>query len=212
MAKFSLNGKNLFLHDSLERFKNRFRKGIKININSVIENRNEKLPGEFSKNMKDKKILQLYHSIRNGLDSRETAKSIFENGFNDLGDGNKGYGTYLSSHSSYSYFWGGRNHIIICDVICDEKYVKRFISEIYSEENNWEYVVKKPKLIYPRFYVEYTEEKNVEFNKIWTNHRCEICQTTPVLINQIHRRCDCPQFPTYLEDDSVCLGNFFPLY
>lgn len=62
--------------------------------------------------------------------------------------GNKCNSIYFEYHSRNSMCWKRcENPIIICDVISDEKYVKKYRSEIYSPIWNSEYVVKMMLLI-----------------------------------------------------------------
>ena len=168
---------------------------------------------------KGKKIIQLYHSSQNIIyKPEEVINSIFKNGFNIGSACNKGYGVYLASHSMYSFRWGGC-HTFIADVIveCDQDKnkekekekpfdIERFISEIYSPCNNSEYVISNPKLIYPRYYLEY-EVKPIEKydpkTKVWTNACCPNCPPEKKQNGPEFYRCDCPQYPTIDPTDLI---------
>lgn len=179
----------------VKRFISRFEPGINPKIKGIKLNNNEEAENNFKKLMGNKKILQLYHCTES-YDYLKRAENIFNKGFWIGPASNKGYGVYFASHAQYSVFWGGRNHVIVCNIIVDEKHVSKHISEIYSSFNNWEYVVSKPELILPIALVEFELELiNVPRIKSWSNGMCNNCRHKQEKIEEQYRRCDCKHFP-----------------
>ena len=136
----------------------------------------------------------------------DIANSIEKNGFWISLYGNKGPGVYFANHSRYSLTWGLRN-VMICDVIADPRYVKRYKSEIISGSKQGmdsEYVVTDPSIIKPKYYIEYKYNKNVVIDiikyhndNIFVPHgqfgcsKCDLIKT----------RCDCEQVPVIDQND-----------
>lgn len=146
-------------------------------------------------------MLELYHSTRYS-DYEERINSMLLNGiiiqYNNYN--NKGYGIYLANHSRYSIHWSYSQHVLICRVIYDEKYVNRYRSEIEYPNWNSEYVITKEDLIYPLYFLEYdvTIPQNEYDNFGYTKHGnfgCEIC-------DKIKDRCD-HKFNSYDTKDVV---------
>jgi len=167
-----------------------------INIKEVITNSNQIMLNSWTNMAMDKPILQLYHATR----CITTNKSIMENGFIIGSACNKGRGVYLANHSRYSAFWAGCNNgVLVCDVIYDYDHVKRYKSEIKSPIFNSEYVVTNPRLIYPRYLINYdlhitwpnTQE---QFPAGWVDHGKFGCPRCDSNDNFYHMpcRCDCP--------------------
>jgi hypothetical protein len=152
---------------------------------------------QFNIKAKCKMKLELYHCSD---DYKNKYKSIFKNGFFKGPASNKGYGIYLSSHSNYSYKWGGRDHVIVCEVIVDENLVSKYYSEVFSPKNNWEFVVKDKSLIYPKYLIEY-ESDDYKYDRYWTRALCYNCSEVKKSQNERYRRCDCPQFPVIVEEN-----------
>jgi len=200
---------------SIERFSRRLclPKGYSFKLIDCIENSNKLLYDKFLrlKTEHNKKFptIELYHV------SRDTngANSIWNNGFvyPFYCRGNKGVGNYLSNHSRYSWNWGGyRFPVLICHVVGNEEYVKRYKSEIMCPKWNAsslvsEFVVTNNDAIYPKYMLKYevTRPKTETFDLDGTigfvkhgNFECTVCD--PKVI-----RCDCQQFPSILEDDIV---------
>ncbi len=70
-----------------------------------------------------------YHSIHSH-NYNEVIESILHNGFNTFSySGNKGSGSYFSTHSTYPLVWG-RNKFIFCKIRLDPRYVNVFRSEL----------------------------------------------------------------------------------
>lgn len=188
--------------NAVNRFISRFHPKVDVTIKSVKENDNKEMLEKFNRNAKGKIILQLYHCTEN---YKESYKTIFKDGFYIGQACNKGYGIYLASHSTYAYSWGGRNHVIVCDVIVDEEHVGKFFSEIYSTKNNWEYVVSKEELVYPRYLIEF-DASNIEGKiKGWTNALCPTCPEYKHNFEECFRRCDCKQYPTADPEDIITI-------
>ena len=127
----------------------------KIKINGIVENKNYIFLKEWTELKKDKPVLQLYHALK-PYNLEEITKSIMNKGFIIGSARNKGLGVYLANHSRYSAFWAGsRSGVIVCNVIYDPRYVKRYRSEIKSPIYDSEYVVENPKLIFPKYLIKY---------------------------------------------------------
>lgn len=158
-------------------------------------------------------LLQLYHSTR--YVSEDKIQSIFQNGLFPGSACNKGYGVYLSSHSRYSYLWGDSKwdrqndifvkHVFICNVIGKQSSMNKYISEIYSPKNNWEYVVSDHDIVYPKYYMEYfvTPQDCIKSERGWTNATCPACLAQNEHIEICFRRCDCEQHPTIDPEDII---------
>ena len=147
--------------------------------------------------------LELYHAIRS-LEPDKTVKAICRNGFKPSLRGNKGQGIYVANHSRYSAFWAGpRNPVIICHITIDERYIRRYKSEIRSPNWDSEFVIKDPHLIYPKYVLEYDLENidpTFDYKTVgYVDHgefNCLKCDSKKI-------RCDCQQFPTILDDDII---------
>jgi len=100
-------------------------------------------------------IIQLYHAINELGHSNKIIESIMQHGFRIGPACNKGYGVYLANHSRYSLNWACKQPVLICDVIYEPSEVKRYRSELMSPHWDSEYVVTNPKLILPRYVLEY---------------------------------------------------------
>lgn len=161
------------------------------NIINIEENKNQKLLEKWLDLKENNKVLQLYHSIRD-FDYLEKKDSIFNNGFYIGCADNKGYGVYLANHSRYSAFWAGSyTGVLVCDVIYDSKYIKRCKSEIYSPIHDSEYVVSKPELIFPRYYIKYSFETDENVPYVKRGYfNCVKCDTPNEFGYSV--RCDCP--------------------
>lgn len=180
----------------VKRFISRFDDGLIPNIKKVTLNNNQKMKDKFEKLVGNREIIQVYHCT-DSYEYLERTKNIFDNGFRIGPASNKGYGVYFASHSQYSAFWGGCNHVIVADVIVDKDFVSRHISEIYSTKNNWEYVVSTPELIFPRCLIEFElSTSNALRNKSWSNGICDNCREEKEKLDECFRRCDCKHFPT----------------
>ena len=142
----------------INRFKSRLYKGTEFNVSGIIMNNNKESLEKFKSNIKDREVVQLYHCTDN-YNYHENFASICDNGFHIGSASNKGYGIYFASHSLYAQFWGGNNHVIVCNIIIGDG-VNKFYSEIYSENNNWGYVVTDKFLIYPVALIEFTSKSN----------------------------------------------------
>lgn len=199
-SKNLFTSKDIRLENAVNRFISRFNPKVDITIINVIENNNLEMLNNFNLSANGKPIVQLYHCTEK---YKEKYESIFNNGFFVGPACNKGYGVYLASHSNYSYSWGGRNHVFICDVIVDEKHVGKYFSEIYSPTNNWEYVVSDRKLVFPRYLVEYSASNRTEEIRDWTNAICPTCPEYKHKLEESFRRCDCKQFPTADPEDII---------
>lgn len=186
---------NIRKMNAVNRFISRFHPKVDITIKNVIENHNLDMLANFNKHAKGKTVLQLYHCT-DSYKYKEYCESIFNNGLYSGSASNKGYGIYLASHSNYAYSWGGRNHVFICDVIVEEDHVGKFFSEIYSPENNWEYVVTKKELVFPRYLVEFNAGNRDEKIRGWTNALCPTCPEHKQKMDRQFCRCDCKQYPT----------------
>jgi hypothetical protein len=165
-------------------------------ITDLIENTNNEMKEKFDKLAEGKKVLQLYHCSKN-IYQDGVIDSIFKNGFRIGSASNKGYGVYMASHSRYAHYWGG-HHVFVCNVIADDTKMERYISEIYSPENNFEYVIKDTDIIYPVCYFKYAVTSDTaDSKKIWTNACCDNCpEHKKNLKEEMFKRCDCPQSPT----------------
>lgn len=163
-----------------------------------------------SRNRFTGKCFELYHSPRVDFPTKykidEAVKSIKNNGFYSNHYGNKGRGVYLSSNARYQYMWlGYSTPIMICDVqyIENNNQVKRFRSEVPP---GYEYVVSDPKLIIPKYLVEYQvngpfKELLINGNTIYTPHGhfgCEICDSRKC-------RCDCELEPTFYPPENTLI-------
>jgi hypothetical protein len=188
----------------INRFISRFHPGVQVTVTNVTENSNIPMREAFQSLAKNKTILQLYHCT-NPDNYNERTTSIFANGFYIGSSCNKGYGIYLASHSNYAYNWGGRNHVIICDVIVNEDFVSKYISEIYSAKHNWEYVVTKSELVYPRYLVEFNTTNLDDNVQIWTNALCPMCPEHKRRQDKCFHRCDCKQYPVADPEDIIYL-------
>lgn len=177
----------------VKRFLSRFESGITVKVKGVTFNNNKKMKQNFESLICDRKIIQLYHCT-DSYDYLKRSKDIFDNGFIIGPSSIKGKGVYFASHSQYSAFWGGRNHVIVSDIIVDEDHVSRHISEIYSSNNNWEYVISYPKLIFPRCLIEF-QCFTTPRSKYWSNAICDNCRSKNEKIEEFYRRCDCKHFP-----------------
>lgn len=192
-------------------FRMNIRNHYKIKIISCLENQNQKLLDKFNELRNNKPILELYHGVISGC--KLDIKSICDNGF-IMGHGNKGQGTYLANHSRYCGFWATNSPAIICHVIANEEYVKRFRSEIRSPSQvfNSEFTVN-PVAIYPRYILDYKlirdkpsyllEDLNNRRLIVPGNYGCEIC-------DKYLRKCNCEQYPSILETDIIndCFENY----
>ena len=190
----------------INRFISRFDDKIMPTITSIKFNENNKSP--FSLLIGDRQLIQIYHCIRSEY-YEEISKKIFTDGF-IANIGNKGYGVYLASHAQYARYWGGNNHVLVCDVIVDPKYVNRFISEVYSGVNNWEYVVSDPKLIYPVCLIKFECKRNCR-ERNWTNGMCPNCFDEASQDPEYTRRCDCKHYPIAHPDDIISNNYEVPL-
>ena len=198
------NEKELVSNDpAINRFISRFHPNVDVTIKNVIENSNMKMRNTFHKLSKNKTIVQLYHCT-DPYNYKERTASIFKNGFYIGSSCNKGYGIYLASHSNYAYNWRGRNHVLICDVIVEEEHVSKYYSEIYSHKNNWEYVVSKIELVFPRYLVEFSASNFNSKENIWTNALCPTCPEHKRTKDKCFHRCDCKQYPTADPEDIIC--------
>ncbi len=188
------------------RFFKRFHPRIEFQLRNVVMNNNQDMLRKFTDAIQGRTVIQLYHCVNQyGYSSvQEIAESIFRNGFRIGQASNKGYGVYLASHSNYAQYWAGNNHAIVCDVIVDETRVGKYYSEIYSPENNWEYCVANPDLIYPKCYIEYERIwTNTHYERLWTNAICPTCPAEKHEQKEHQRRCDCRQYPTADTDDII---------
>ena len=187
----------------MERFLERISLHSKTNLKKISITENNLFSPtslkEFKKLAKNKTTLELYHC--NGRDYKDNINSIFKDGLFPGSASNKGYGIYLAAHSNYSVKWGGCNHAFVCEVIMDDAFVTKHISEIYSPTHNWEYVVKNRFLVYPKYLIEYElEMDDYRLEKIYTNAICEDCPDyKKAFKEECYRKCDCPHFP--IEDD-----------
>lgn len=180
----------------VKRFLARLEPEIIPKIKGVKFNDNQKMKEKFKSLIGDRKIIQVYHCT-DSYEYMKRTKDIFENGFRIGQASNKGYGVYFANHSQYAAFWGGGNHIIVSDVIVDEDFVSKHISEIYSTKNNWEYVVSKSELIFPKCLIEFElSTSNTRRNKSWSNGICDNCRAEKEKLEECYRRCDCKHFPT----------------
>ena len=189
---------------TMERFIERISLQSKLNIKrmSITENRvfSPSHLNKFNTLAKNKTKLELYHCTRS-YNYQDNIDSIFKDGLYPVSASNKGYGIYLAAHSNYSVKWGGCNHVFVCEVIVDEAFVTKHISEVYSPKNNWEYVVTNRHLIYPKYLIEYELEiYDYALEKIYTNAICERCLKDCACA----RRCDCPHLPIVEEDNVIC--------
>lgn len=181
--------------DIVKRFVSRFEPYIIPKINGITFNHNKEMEEKFKKLIGNRKVIQLYHCTDSSNYSN-ISKNIFANGFHIGPASNKGYGVYFAGHSQYSAFWGGGNHIIVCDIIVDEEFVSKHISEIYSSINNWEYVVSKTELIFPKCLIEFQLSIDNSYrNKSWSNGICDNCRPEKEKFEECFRRCDCKHFP-----------------
>ncbi|XWV24726.1 putative ORFan [Tupanvirus deep ocean] len=179
-------------------------KNTTFKLKSAQINENGNLLNKFNKHRNGKQILELYHSSKFGTTA---VNFILKDGFKLSFGGNKGNGIYLADHGRYSVWAGYPYHVIICHVIADQKYVKRFKSEIKSEPWNSEFLVTNPDLIYPRYVINYELESNKNTNdkSVWTwlryvNKNEWNCKNEKCVIRQ---RCDCEQHPLILKDNIV---------
>ena len=146
-------------------------------------------------------VLELYHTIRSlSTETKSIVESIVKTGFRESVYGNKGYGVYLSSHSSYGLRWvGSTPGMIICYVnYNDPTKIKRFIAEIPP---GYEYVVQ-PEIITPAYFVEY-KLIGPNGNQGWLKlgeSGCEPC-------DKKKKRCDCPMTPSVYPFDNVVYGH-----
>jgi len=167
---------------------------------------------EINKSFDDKGFgkIELYHSPRSigiGIGIDDTINSIIKNGFmiQPFLIQNKGRGIYFANHSRYAWLWGGPK-VMICDVIANPKYIKRFRSEIDSgsEFCNSEYVITDPSIIFPKYVLEYEIERGTVDKVIGLDSAykklgffgCEKC-------DQLLVRCDCPLDPNVDPNDFV---------
>lgn len=198
------------MYNSINRFKSRLflNKSHTFELVSIFENKIQ------SKHGKNKPILELYHTIRDDT-YKEVFEKIKENNFTYGMYGNKGPGVYMANHSRYSFGWGynddGIRNVIISDVVYQKEYVKRYRSEIYSPCFNSEYVITKPELIYPRYFITYrinSIEKNFykNYNEYenwgYVQHGKFGCIDCDNLI----KRCDC-ELESYDEFDIIYNEN-----
>jgi hypothetical protein len=192
----------------MERFISRFYSSVKFIQFSITENTSFKHLDNFNKLSKNKQKLELYHCTRN-YNYQENVKSIFDDGLFPGSACNKGYGIYLASHSNYSLTWGGGNHVFVCEVIADETLVHKYISEIYSPKNSWEYVVDDRYIIYPKYLIEYKLERinNHFYKNLYTNATCENCPEYKKNMEECYRRCDCRHFPIVEEENLITFSD-----
>lgn len=187
----------------VKRFVSRFDTGIIPKIKGLTFNNNIEMKYKFEKLIDNRKIIQLYHCIRSG-NYLEISENIFKNGFHIGPSSNKGRGVYFSSHSQYAVFWGQTNHIIVSDIIVDENYVSKHISEVYSNNNNWEYVISNTDLIFPRCLIEFeTLLEKSSRNKHWSNGTCDNCKYRFENCEESYKRCDCKHFPVADNNDVI---------
>jgi hypothetical protein len=151
--------------------------------------------------------MELYHSVRESesFDDKRI-QSILKHGFRVpySSFANKGNGVYLSNHSRYAWNWGGPV-VIVCHVDATCKSIQRFRSELRSgNDNGWEYVVKDPKCVQPKYLIRYAvqgklSEENRKKHIGWVPHTDTGCPKC----TQLPKRCDCPLFPTVDPNDLV---------
>lgn len=194
------------MNNSIQRFVDRLnlKDEHKFNLINIEINEVNEIPKIF-KNCETK--LELYHSSRD-CDYKEIFQKIKKNNFIEGLYGNKGPGIYMSNHSRYSFGWSYSDseiyNVIISEVIYDEKYVKRYRSEIYSPNFNSEYKITKSELIYPKYFILYKiDNLEKDYYKNYKNwgfvkhgsFGCEKCDLKVV-------RCDC-ELESYDEFDLI---------
>lgn len=187
-----------YVKDAIEKYISIVPKNIKIDITKVISSNKE-----FNITNNRQKKIRLYHVIREDNDRKrlDIANDIIKNGFmihKAIIPPNKGFGIYFAEHANYSLFWGTTKHnVVISNVDMDDRKVKRYISEIYSETNNNEYVVSDESIIEPICYLELSKQIFISNNNtsFWTNPKCEKCNKTQ---SKYLLRCDCQQYPTFI--------------
>lgn len=166
--------KSLYVEKGIRKFLNRLH--VKNHYSFQITNLkiNNNMPSvNFMKRTLKYPVLQLFRSSHSSCEKH--INKIFTYGFKE-NYGNQGYGVYLTSHARHSVCLGRKN-VFVCEVSADDKHIERYLSEIYSPDNNNEYLVKyclrKPNdIIYPRFWFTYEVSENIYKeigNKIWTN-------------------------------------------
>lgn len=156
---------------------------------------------------KTHQVIQLYHAQR-GI--RDHSDAICREGFNVTLFGNKGSGVYLANHSRYSWDWAfPGNPVLICNVIVDPEQIQRYRSEIYAPEWDSEYVIKDPRIIYPKYILHYkiegcwTAEIRKQIGFVEQGHfGCSVCDHQ--VIGGIKGvRCDCPLMPVVDSRDLI---------
>ena len=178
---------------------------------NFFEIKNEQLYNKYSNNMRGNKTLELYHTVRAGFDEDEDVNKIYnniiDNGFfiNYSNFNNKEMGIYMANHGRYSWLWGScskNRRVIICHVAADSDLVQRYKSEIYSEVHDSEYVIKDPKIVYPKYILEYeiiSHNKNSLNIQAFVKHGNFNCQKCDKKV----KRCDCLQYPIFDEKDFI---------
>ncbi|XWV25969.1 putative orfan [Tupanvirus soda lake] len=195
---------------SIIKFNNRISlpKHLDFKLKNAQINDNKEILNNFNKHRNGRPILELYHASRFGSTA---VNFILKDGFKLSFGGNKGNGIYLANHGRYSIWAGYPYHVIICHVIADQDYVKRFKSEIKSDTWDSEFLVSNPNLIYPRYIINYelenknADNKNADNKNDWSWLRYVDknewnCKNEKCIIKQ---RCDCEQYPLFLKDDIV---------
>ena len=179
-------------------------------VTRCIENVDDTLDKRFgaARDSGKHRILQLYHAVRQENDWH----GICREGFRMGSYGNKGPGVYFANHARYSWHWATTAcPVLICDVIADPEFVKRFKSEIYSPTWDSEYVVSNPSLIYPKYILSYTVSGGDyrKFDKLagyvkLGEFGCHSCDTygNP-RFTLTGKRCDCEQYPLVDDRDVI---------
>ena len=209
---------------SLAKFRDRFCLPPHLNfkLKSYVVNENKDLLYHFNKcRTKNKPIMELYYSDRKGP---VVLHDIMSYGFkiiNWYGD-NRTMGIELAN-SPRSSIWARTaattaisdrhessihsHYAIICHVIADEFYVKRYESEISSRQFNSVFVVANPKLIYPKYLVNFDieESPNAKLDDKWTDFayvkKEQLNCNNRICAGQCY--CVCEQQPLVLEEDVV---------
>jgi hypothetical protein len=109
--------------------------------------------------------------------------------------GNKGSGTYVSSHARYQLLWlGCKIPIFVCQMYLTNNGIKKYRSEILHQDVGYEFLVSKPELLSVKYLIHYKIIGNGYFPDVEKNrsvyvrhgnfgcHRCDIKKI----------RCDCP--------------------
>lgn len=109
------------------------------------------------------------------------------------------------NHSRYSIWAGTPLHVIVCYVIADDNFVKRYKSELKSKPWNSEFIVTNPDIIYPKYLFNF-RLNILDQNKNWADFgyaKNELNCHNPDCKKKW--RCDCPQFPLVLKEDTTTI-------